>query len=57
MEELLAMTGYSLKGVKKGDVVEGVIGRVAPNEITIDIGGKTEGVIIDRELERAGGDS
>lgn len=51
MEELLAMTGYSLKGVKKGDVVEGTIARVAPNEITIEIGGKTEGVVIDRELE------
>ena len=51
MEELLAMTGYALKGVKKGDVIEGAIGRVSPNEITIDIGGKTEGVIIDRELE------
>ncbi|RPJ03284.1 MAG: 30S ribosomal protein S1 [Spirochaetaceae bacterium] len=51
MEELLAMTGYTLKGVKKGDVVEGVVGRVSPKEITIEIGGKTEGVIIDRELE------
>ncbi len=51
MEELLAITGYSLKGVKKGDVVEGKIGRVSPREITIDIGGKTEGVVIDRELE------
>lgn len=51
MEELIAMTGYTLKGVKKGDVVEGVLGRVSPNEITIDIGGKTEGVVIDRELE------
>src|SRR3989344_1708287 len=51
MEELLATTGYNLKGVKKGDVVEGKIGRVSPREITIDIGGKTEGVVIDRELE------
>jgi small subunit ribosomal protein S1 len=51
MEELLAQTGYTLKGVKKGDVIEGTIGRVAPNEITIDVGGKTEGVVIDRELE------
>ena len=51
MEELLAMTGYNLKGVKKGDVVEGVIARVLPKEITIEIGGKTEGVVIDRELE------
>lgn len=51
MEELLSMTGYALKGVKKGDVVEGAVTRVSPKEITIDIGGKTEGVVIDRELE------
>lgn len=51
MDELLALTGYKLRGVKKGDVVEGVINSVSPKEITIDIGGKTEGVVIDRELE------
>jgi small subunit ribosomal protein S1 len=51
MEELLATTSYTLKGVKKGDVVEGKITRVSPKEMTIDIGGKTEGVVIDRELE------
>ncbi len=51
MEELLAQTSYTLKGVKKGDVVEGKITRVSHKEITIDIGGKTEGVVIDRELE------
>jgi small subunit ribosomal protein S1 len=51
MEELLSMTGYALKGVKKGDVVDGVVTRVNPKEITIDIGSKTEGVVIDRELE------
>jgi small subunit ribosomal protein S1 len=51
MEELLALTGYTLKGLKKGDVIEGIITHVIPKEITIDIGGKTEGVVIDRELE------
>jgi len=51
MEELLSQTGYSLKGVKKGDTVEGTVSRVAHKEVTIDIGGKTEGVVIDRELE------
>lgn len=51
MDELLSMTGYNLKGVKKGDVVEGTITRVTPKEMTIEIGGKTEGVVIDRELE------
>ena len=51
MEELLAQTGYSLKGVKKGDVLDGTITRVTPKEITVDIGSKAEGVVIDRELE------
>lgn len=51
MEELLAVTGYGLKGVKKGDVVEGVISNVLPKEILVDIGGKAQGVVIDRELE------
>jgi len=51
MEELLAGTGYIIKGLKKGDVVEGVVTHVSPKEITIDVGGKTEGVVIDRELE------
>ncbi|MBI5613498.1 S1 RNA-binding domain-containing protein [Candidatus Gottesmanbacteria bacterium] len=51
MEELLKNVGYTLRGVKKGDVLEGKITSVSPKEITIDIGGKAEGVIIDRELE------
>jgi small subunit ribosomal protein S1 len=51
MEELLSVTGYTLKGIKKGDVVEGTVTRVSPKEITVDVGGKTEGVVIDRELE------
>jgi len=51
MDELLAMTGYIIKGFKKGDVLEGTITRVSPKEILISIGGKTDGVVIDRELE------
>lgn len=51
MEELLALTGYNLKGLKKGDVVSGTVTGVSVKEITVDIGGKTEGVVIDRELE------
>jgi small subunit ribosomal protein S1 len=51
MEELLSKTGYQLKGIKKGDVLTGTIGRVTPKEITVDIGSKTEGVVIDRELD------
>lgn len=51
MEELIAMTGYTLKGVKKGDIVEGKVSYISPKEVRVDIGSKTEGVIIDRELE------
>lgn len=51
MEELIAATGYTIKGIKKGDVVTGTVTRVAPREIAVDIGSKTDGVVIDRELE------
>ena len=44
-------TGYNLKGLKKGDVVEGVITRMTGREIALNIGGKTEGIVMDKELE------
>lgn len=54
MEELLAQTGYSLHGFKRGSVVEGVVASVSNKEVLIDVGGKTEGVIIDKEMELMG---
>jgi len=51
MEELLANSGYTLKGIKKGDTLNGIITRITAKEIALDIGGKTEGVVMDRELE------
>lgn len=51
MEELLVVTGYTLKGLRRGDVIDGTIARVSPKEVTVDIGRKTDGVVIDRELE------
>jgi len=51
MEELLAKTGYALKGMKKGDTITGTITRMTAKEIALDIGGKTEGIVMDRELE------
>lgn len=51
MEELLANAGYTLKGIKKGDTLTGIITRITPREIALNIGGKTEGVVMDRELE------
>ncbi|MCX8009230.1 MAG: S1 RNA-binding domain-containing protein [Patescibacteria group bacterium] len=51
MDELLAKTGYFLKGLKKGDTVEGTITKVTAREILVDVGGKSEGVVMDRELD------
>ena len=51
MEELLANTGYTLKGLKKGDTVQAVITRISAREIALDTGSKTEGVVMDKEIE------
>lgn len=51
MEELLKNSGYTLKGIKKGDTMTGVITRMSAREIALNVGGKTEGVVMDRELE------
>ena len=51
MEELLAQTGFSLKTYKKGDQAGGTIISLSPNEVLIDVGGKSFAQIAQRELE------
>ncbi len=51
MEELLSNTGYQLKGLKKGDTVNATITRISAREIALDTGSKTEGVVMDKEIE------
>lgn len=51
MEDLLASTGYEIRGLKKGQTVEGVITGIASKAVLVDIGAKTEGVVVDREFE------
>ena len=53
MEELLKTTGYELKGLKKGQTVEGLVTDITKKMILIDIGAKTEGVVVDKEYEVA----
>lgn len=53
MEELLAQTGYVLRGVKRGEVVEGTITDIAKKMVLVDIGSKTEGLVVDKEYEAA----
>ena len=50
MEELLAEQDSDIKSFKHGDVVEGTIVRIDKDEILVDIGAKSEGVVSNREL-------
>ncbi len=53
MEDLLEQSGYQLRGFKKGDVVEGIITEKTRKKVWIDIGAKTEGIILDKEIKTA----
>jgi small subunit ribosomal protein S1 len=50
MEELLAEQDSDIKSFKHGDVVEGQVVRIDKDEILVDIGAKSEGVVSNREL-------
>ena len=56
MEELLAIAGAPIKNLKSGDVLDGVVVRVDPDEVLVDIGGKSEGVVSSRELHGRNGE-
>src|SRR3989344_1502311 len=53
MAELLAITGYELKAPKHGQVIEGVVTDISKKMVLLDIGGKTEGMVVDKEYEVA----
>ncbi|HEX8941245.1 MAG TPA: 30S ribosomal protein S1, partial [Candidatus Limnocylindrales bacterium] len=50
MEELLAQQDADIKSFKHGDVVEGTVVRIDKDEMLVDIGAKSEGVVSNREL-------
>jgi small subunit ribosomal protein S1 len=50
MAELLDHPDNEVKSLKHGDVVEGTVVRIDPDEILVDFGGKSEGVVSNREL-------
>jgi small subunit ribosomal protein S1 len=50
MEELLAEQQSEIRSFKHGDVVEGSVVRIDKDEILVDIGAKSEGVVSNREL-------
>lgn len=53
MEELLKQTKYQLRGWKRGDLVEAIIVEKTKGVLYLDIGGKSEGMVIDREMKAA----
>ncbi|NCN87521.1 MAG: S1 RNA-binding domain-containing protein [Candidatus Pacebacteria bacterium] len=53
MDELLAMVGETIIVPKKGQVISGTISAIDKKMMTIDIGAKTEGIVIDKEFDVA----
>lgn len=51
MEELLKATPYKFKGLKRGETVEGIVTDITKRTVLMDIGAKTEGVVISKEYE------
>ena len=55
MEGLLDAS-YEVKEIKRGEVLTGIVVQITAQEIIVDVGSKSEGVIGGRELERLSGD-
>lgn len=53
MEELLNSSDYAVVVPKRGETVTGKITSIGKKMITIDIGAKTEGIVVDKEFEAA----
>ncbi|HUW24851.1 MAG TPA: S1 RNA-binding domain-containing protein [Patescibacteria group bacterium] len=53
MEELLALGGDKIRGLKRGEIIDGVVSEITPKSIFIDVGAKTDGVVLGKEFERA----
>lgn len=51
MEELLARTGCRIFGLKRGEFIEGRITKIKKKMILIDIGAKTEGMVVGKDFE------
>ncbi|HVA20670.1 MAG TPA: 30S ribosomal protein S1 [Candidatus Micrarchaeia archaeon] len=50
MEEYLRIGADTIRTLTYGDIVDGTVVRVDPDEVLVDIGAKSEGVISNREL-------
>ena len=53
MEELLAKAEGGLRVPQRGEKVGGIVTDVSKKMVLVDIGGKTEGIVVDKEYEAA----
>ena len=53
MAELLANADYKMVIPKKGAVISGVVTSIGKKSLVLDIGAKTEGIVVDKEFENA----
>jgi small subunit ribosomal protein S1 len=53
MADLLNKDGYQLNVPRRGSTIKGTITEVTKKAVIVDVGGKTEGVIADKEFEAA----
>lgn len=53
MDELLAAVGETFRGYKRGQEVKAIVVEKTKKALYLDLGGKTEGMVIDRELKAA----
>ncbi len=53
MEELLAGADYSIKVPQTGDITQGEVVGITKKMVLVDIGGKTEGLVMDKEFQQA----
>lgn len=49
MAELMARSTQKIVTYKKGDLVKGIVTKLAKNEILLDLGAKTEAVVLEKE--------
>ena len=56
MEALLRDNDYAFRSLRRGETVEGTVVRVDPDEMLVDVGMKSEGVIPSREFFSEGDD-
>lgn len=52
MEELLAMETNKVRGLRKGEIVQGTVTEITSKSIHLDIGAKMEGVVLGKEFEK-----